>query len=107
MVAMEAPPLGTSRFLRPGEEPAALRRGFDAAQPFPHLVLDDVLDVDPAAVVAVFPTEEWAGWTRYRDEYQRRKLTCSDLPAMPPLLRELTRELCEPIFLRFLEGVTG
>ena len=29
------------------------------------------------------------------------------MAAMPPRLRELTRELCEPAFLGFLERVTG
>ncbi len=107
MVAMEVPPTGATNVALPADPPAELRRRFDAAQPFPHLVLDGVLDVDPASVVAEFPAEQWPGWTRYRDEYQRRKLTCSDLAAMPPVLRELTRELCEPAFLGFLEAVTG
>ena len=79
MVAMEAPPAGATNVGLPADPPAELRQRFDAAQPFPHLVLDDVLDVDPATVVAEFPTEQWTGWTRYRDEYQRQKLTCSDL----------------------------
>jgi len=104
---MDAPPGGATTVALPTDAPADLRRRFEAAVPFPHVVLDDVLDLAPATVVAEFPTEQWPGWTRYRDEYQRGKLTCNDLAAMPPLLRELTRELGEPAFLRFLEGVTG
>jgi hypothetical protein len=107
MVAMEAPSGVDAPLVLPAEPAEVLRRRFEAAGPFPHVVLDDVLSADPAAMVAEFPNDDWSGWTRYRDEYQRGKLICSDLAAMPPTLRSLTRELCEPAFLAFLETVTG
>jgi hypothetical protein len=84
-----------------------LRDRYLAAGPFRHLVLDDFLAVDREILAADFPTPEWAGWERYRDEYQKGKLICSDVARIPPTTRALVEELSAPAFLHFLETVTG
>jgi 2OG-Fe(II) oxygenase superfamily len=82
-------------------------RRFGTAAPFPHVVLDDVLDADAADLLEGYPAPDWPGWDRYRDVYQRGKLICSDIATMPPLTCDLVQELCAPRFLQFLEQVTG
>jgi len=84
-----------------------LAPAFAAADPFPHIVMDDVIGADPDEFLADFPDADWPGWCRYRDQYQPGKLICSDVRAMPPLTAALVRELCEPAFLCFLEQLTG
>jgi hypothetical protein len=100
-------PAPADRLLVTLPDPAALAAEFPSQTPFPHVVLDDVLAVEADELETEFPSADWPGWTRYRDEYQRGKLMCSDVAAMPPLLRSLTQELCAPAFLQFLEAVTG
>lgn len=83
-----------------------LRRDFDAAEPFPHLVLDDLLRLSPSAASA-FPDNSWPGWFKMVDRYQQNKHSCSDIDLVPEPFRTLIRELCEPRFLRVLEQITG
>lgn len=54
-----------------------LRREFEAAAPFPHLVVDDLLRLSPAAASA-FPDISWPYWNEMRDRYQQNKLFCAD-----------------------------
>lgn len=83
-----------------------LRREFQAAEPFPHLVLDDLLHLSPSAASA-FPDMSWSGWFKMVDRYQENKRSCSDLDLIPEPFRALIRELSEPRFLRVLEQITG
>lgn len=83
-----------------------LRRQFDRAEPFPHLVLRDVLNAGPE-ILASFPDEEWPGWLRFEDEYQPGKLFATDLAVVPEPFRRILIELNSRSFLVFLEEVTG
>ena len=83
-----------------------LRREFEAAAPFPHLVVDDLLRIPPDAASA-FPDISWPGWNEMRDRYQQNKRSCADLNLIPEPFSALIRELCEPRFLRVLEQITG
>ena len=47
-----------------------LRRGFEAAAPFPHLVVDDLLRFPPAAA-STFPDIAWPSWNEMRDHTSR------------------------------------
>lgn len=85
---------------------AQLRREFDRAEPFPHLVLRDMLTVGPE-ILSRFPGPEWSGWLRFEDEYQPGKLFATDLPAVPEPFRQILIELNSRSFLVFLEEVTG
>lgn len=95
------------RFPLESAEVERLRTIFATAQPFPHVVLDNVLDVDPDLLDAQFPNHQWNGWTRFADTYQHGKAFCQDITKIPPLLRELISELQRPSFLGFLEGISG
>ncbi|MDP9074591.1 MAG: 2OG-Fe(II) oxygenase, partial [Actinomycetota bacterium] len=98
-------------FLRPEITTTAaaekLGPSFAAALPFPHVVLDDVLAAPPAELLAKFPAPEWPSWHRYLDAYQRAKLICSDIAAIPEPFAQLIEELSRPAFLTFLEMLTG
>jgi len=114
-VVGSAPGHGTSLSLNDVEyvdarvfEPSDLRRReFEAATPFPHLVVDDVLKDEARSLLDVFPSEDWDGWHRYGDEYQRNKLICSDIDRIPAPFDQLIRELNDPTFLARLEQLTG
>ncbi len=83
-----------------------LSREFQTAEPFPHLVLDDLLLFSPSDA-ASFPDISWAGWNELGDRYQQNKRACADLEIIPEPFRALIRELSEPRFLRALEQITG
>lgn len=83
-----------------------LRREFQAAEPFQHLVVDDLLRLSPSAASA-FPDISWPWWNEMGDRYEQNKRSCSDLDLIPEPFRALIRELSEPRFLRVLEQITG
>jgi hypothetical protein len=91
------------------EDATRLRRSFEAAQPFAHLVLDDF--ITPAGKAALagaeFPGPDWPHWSRFLDEYQKEKRVCADLRRMPAPFADLIRRCCEPAFLKTLEAITG
>jgi hypothetical protein len=83
-----------------------LRHAFDAADPFPHLVVDNLLRLPPAAASA-FPDISWPWWKAMPFTYMQNKHTCDDLDLIPEPFKALIRELSEPRFLRVLEQITG
>lgn len=85
-----------------------LRQEFDGATPCKHIVLDDLVSPGLDKVLDEFPSFEWAGWHRFKDNYQAEKVTFSDLDSMPgPTLSRVFWELNGPSFLEFLVKVTG
>jgi hypothetical protein len=83
-----------------------LQREFQAADPFPHLVVDNLLRLPPAAASA-FPDISWPWWNAMPFTYMQNKHTCDDLDLIPEPFKALIRELSEPRFLRVLEQITG
>lgn len=83
-----------------------LHRQFNAAQPFPHLVVDSLLNISPSAAEA-FPDIDWDGWNDLGGTYQRNKRTCANIQLIPEPFKELIRTLSEPQFLKVLERITG
>ena len=55
---------------------------FRRARPFPHVVIPNLLSLDPARA-AEFPGPEWEHWDRLQDGYQRGKHWCKDLSVIP------------------------
>jgi hypothetical protein len=47
-----------------------LRREFQTAEPFPYLVVDDLLRISPLAA-NTFPDISWQGWNELGDRYQQ------------------------------------
>lgn len=79
---------------------------FKNAEPFPHLVLDGLLQLGPEDVTH-FPDVTWDRWNELGDRYQKNKRACSDIDAIPEPFAGLIRRLSEPRFLRVLEEITG
>ena len=86
---------------------SALAAELAAAQPFPHLVLDDFIALPPREIVSAFPDPDWTGWKAFNDAYQFNKRQCADIDALPPLFQAMVGELCGPAFLSFLEKISG
>jgi Rps23 Pro-64 3,4-dihydroxylase Tpa1-like proline 4-hydroxylase len=85
---------------------AGERRTFEAADPFPHVVLDDFLPVEVArAVHAEFDRSE-NGWKHYK-HYNERKYALTDVEQMQPASRALFTALQSERFVRFVESLTG
>ena len=89
---------------------AALPRNaaqYRAAQPFPHIVLDDVLT--PAAfkeAVADFPDLGDRHWSGYLHVNETKY--CNVRPdTWPEHLQAVARDFCSPRFVRYLEELTG
>jgi len=85
---------------------AALKQQFLAAQPFQHLVLDDVFE--PALlreVVAEFAHVRHNG--RYFDPTTQLKFSCDDWNLLPARTTELVSFLNCGAFVKFLADITG
>lgn len=87
------------------DETAELARSFAAADPFPHLVIDDF--ITDRALADAMPAEQWDGWHHYEDDYQSGKRICNDIERIPTPLAAVIHRLQAPSFLRFLTEVTG
>ena len=79
---------------------------FRAAKPFPHLVIDGLLQLDPAEM-ASFPGSGWERWHNLGDRYQLQKQACDDISVIPEPFAGLIRELSQPRFLKSLERISG
>lgn len=80
---------------------------FRTARPFPHVEIKDFILLSPKEVLSAFPDPEWPHWTKYADTYQNKKMICSDIETIPPLIASMIHELTSPAFLAFLEKITG
>jgi hypothetical protein len=92
------------RYARIAVEGAA---AYKSATPFPHGVYDDFLP-EPLArrLAAEFPEPESMEWVR-RDNEHNRRMYQHDETKVPPLFREMLRELNSRQFLLFVETLTG
>ncbi len=86
---------------------AELAAQYAAAAPFPHAVLDGVID-DSAlrAAIAAFPEVDGPGWTHYL-HVNERKHGATHLEDWPKPLRDLATALMSQEFIRFLEDLSG
>jgi hypothetical protein len=106
-VASRAVAMSNGRFdlerCRRDVEPLA--RSFREATPFPHVVLDDCLRLEPATI-ETFPDADWPHW-HHLGHYEPGKMTCQDRRLIPEPWGSLIDELNAPAVLAFLEDVTG
>ena len=82
---------------------------YRAAEPYPHVVLDNVFhDEMLDAVLDEWPGRDAAAWNVYDDRsYERGKFTSSDVDHFGPTTRQVLEDLNRPPFLEFLEALTG
>jgi len=84
-------------------------QAYRSAAPYPNVVLDglfrdDVLD----AVLDEWPSPDEVAWRFYDDgEYERGKLTSSDVDRFGSNTRRVLSEISGPSFLDFLGALTG
>ena len=80
---------------------------YAAAQPFPHIVVDDVLQPDAfTAAVKEFPAirdEFWKGYLHVNEA----KYSNTEPDTWSPTLREAAEALTSPEFVGYLEALTG
>ena len=80
---------------------------YRAAQPFPHVVLDDVLRPSAfEAAVAGFPgidDEFWKGYVHVNET----KFSNTQTDTWAPSLQAVAQEFCSPEFVAYLEKLTG
>ena len=82
------------------------RAQFAAATPFPHIVIDDLLDPDALrAIVADFDmtSDAWTYWHHVNE----RKRGLQDRARMSERTRAVVEALETPAFLRLMEELTG
>jgi Rps23 Pro-64 3,4-dihydroxylase Tpa1-like proline 4-hydroxylase len=83
------------------------REAYAAAQPFPHVVIDDFLpDEVLDDVLAEFPSPQQADWFAF-DSPTERKLATKDDSTMGEATRHLLAELNSAPVIDFLERMTG
>lgn len=80
---------------------------YRAAQPFPHVVLEDFLEARAAeSVLAEFPDQAGTPWIHYL-HVNEKKLGLNAWSAFGPATRAAFEELNSPRFLQFLGQLTG
>ena len=84
-----------------------LRKNFTEAEPFPHIVVDDLLpDHVLEAVLAEFPEPRDVEWEEY-DRPTEVKLALADTAQMGPVTKHVLAEFNGQVFVEFLEALTG
>lgn len=89
------------------EDTRRLAAQFARAEPWPHVVIDDLLTDAGRQALRDFPSPEWPTWKAFADHHQKGKHVCPDVSAMPRAFADLIHQCGEPRFLAFLEAVTG
>jgi Rps23 Pro-64 3,4-dihydroxylase Tpa1-like proline 4-hydroxylase len=84
-----------------------LAAAFASAQPFPHLVIPDVLRAPPEEILASFPPLESPLWRELSEAYQPGKMTLSNIARIPEPLASMLHELMQPATLELLERISG
>jgi Rps23 Pro-64 3,4-dihydroxylase Tpa1-like proline 4-hydroxylase len=80
---------------------------YQAAQPFPHAVMDGVLDATALrAAAAEFPRRDQISWYQYDNPFER-KLATNRLEQLAVELRDVLTALNSAAFVEFIETLTG
>jgi hypothetical protein len=86
---------------------AELRKQYRAAEPYPHIVLDDFLRPDVVQrMLAEFPDVASGEWIHYV-HFNERKFGKTNRASFGPVIGGVVDELNSPRFLRFLTDMTG
>ena len=84
----------------------ARRDEFRRAEPFPHLVIENLLHRDVAAALAAEFDAPDEGWTFYH-HINEKKRGLADRRFMGPTTRAVIADLSSPAFVAVLEALTG
>jgi hypothetical protein len=86
---------------------ADLAPRFREAEPYPHLVIENLLRPEAATLLeADFPRRVSDTWTHYR-HYNNNTLGLTKLDALPPSVQDAIRELNSERFCALLSQITG
>jgi 2OG-Fe(II) oxygenase superfamily len=80
---------------------------FRLADPFPHVVVTDLVKDEALEADRAFPDCSWEGWADRSSEFQPGKWSCRDIDIMPPIMQEIIGELSGPRALRAFSTITG
>jgi Rps23 Pro-64 3,4-dihydroxylase Tpa1-like proline 4-hydroxylase len=104
---MADPSAGIVDIGRLEEQLGRLHEEYVSARPYPHIVLDDVLDPDVAKLaMKEFPaldTEQWNNFIHVNE----RKFSNTDPESWSPVLRSVLATFQSPRFVTFLSAMTG
>ncbi len=98
------------RFVRPHilKSARSLSVRYGAAEPFPHVVIDDLLEeADYRLLSDTFPAPSADIWHQYQGGRENRKLQSRTLNDLPPAHRNLIDELNSVGFVSWLQDLTG
>lgn len=85
----------------------SLHVDYITADPFPHIVIDDVLDLRRAEeAYKAYPGPNDIPWFKYENVFER-KLAFDKVAEFPCALRDIFYELNSRIFVQWLEILTG
>jgi 2OG-Fe(II) oxygenase superfamily len=88
-------------------EKGRLKVAYDAAKPYPHLVIDGLWDPEILnRIIAEFPHQGQRDWLQY-DNAHELKQTSRGLFGLSPFTQLFLMEVSSPRFLRVLGEVTG
>lgn len=80
---------------------------FMNAKPFPHLVIDNFLEINFANKIAEeFPEEEWYGWYSYNNPLEKKK-SCNNLDMLPENINKYFGYVNSQKFIQRIEELTG
>jgi Rps23 Pro-64 3,4-dihydroxylase Tpa1-like proline 4-hydroxylase len=89
-------------------DPAALRDRYRAADPFPHIVIDQLFDdADLDAVLREFPSPEAMRWMRFDNAREKKLGFYHELSEVSPSIRRFLDAMNGFEMLTFLEQLTG
>lgn len=89
-------------------DPTALRARYQAADPFPHIVLDDLFDnADLDAVLAEFPKPEETRWMRFDSPTEKKLGYYHEHSTITDTVRRFLDAMNGFEMLLFLEALTG
>jgi Rps23 Pro-64 3,4-dihydroxylase Tpa1-like proline 4-hydroxylase len=89
-------------------DPAVLRDRYRAADPFPHIVIDQLFDdADLDAVLREFPSPEAMRWMRFDNAREKKLGFYHELSEVSPSIRRFLDAMNGFEMLTFLEQLTG
>ena len=89
-------------------DPRALRERYLGADPFPHIVLDDLFDdADLERVLAEFPKPDETRWMRFDSPLEKKLGFYHEHSAISPAIRAFLDAMNGFEMLLFLEALTG